>query len=269
MTKEQIQSKNNQSFHYQSLSESVERLVNMAKVINHERIYEAAYAAIENQISEGAKYADFDFELKVAKNRKKLTASEVATIKASIKASHPLKRKADYLVRVSLKRALEAFKMSLYKGLVDAVVERDENYPLQNIDFSIEITVTPKRVELPEQPIMDWMELEKHAMYTKDTDTAEIIVHQVSEDSKPTVIDGFDTLKNCIITNEIAQLFYFSGSYEEAMLGVEDYYKRVEESKERVRLYEERELSKKKDKKTKPKKVTRLIEGSIFKYGKH
>jgi hypothetical protein len=260
MTEQQISRKNDQASHYQGLIESMKQEVNRAKLINHIGIYEAAYAAIENQINEGAKYADFDFELKVAKSRKKLTKSEAATIKASIKdTSNPLKRKADHLVRKSLKRALEAFKMSLYKGIIDAVIERDKNYPKENIDYSIQITVTPKRVDIPEQPIMHWMELEKHEMYIKDNDEAIVIVHQVNEDSKPTVIDGWETLKNCIITNKIPQLLYFSGSYEEAMLGVEDYYARVEEGKEVDRLYKEKVFKEK-------NKVRRLIDSSHFKY---
>ena len=260
MTREKVERKNSKAFHYKLLSENIQKMVNMTKLINHKNIYEAAYTAIENQIKEGSRYADFDFELKVAKSRKKLTESEVAIIKTEIKdTSNPLRRKADYLVRVSLQRALEAYKMSLYKGIIDAVIERDENYPKEDINYSIEIIVTPKRAALPEQPVMYWMELEKHAMYIKDTDTADIILHQANEHSKPTVIDGWETLKNCIITNKIPYPLYFSGSYEEAMSGVEDYYKRVEEGEEAKRLYEEKVYKEK-------NRVKRLIDGSFFKY---
>ena len=260
MTRKQVERKNSKAFHYKLLSENIQKMVNMTKLINHKNIYEAAYTAIENQIKEGNKYADFDFELKVSKDREKLTESEVAIIKTEIKdTSNPLRRKADYLVRVSLQRALEAYKMSLYKGIIDAVIERDENYPKEDIDYSIEIIVTPKRVDIPKQPVMYWMELEKHKMYIKDSDSADIILHQVDEHSKPTVIDGFETLKNCIITNKIPYPLYFSGSYEDAMLGVEEYYLRVEESRERDRLYEEKVYKEK-------NRVKRLIDSSYFKY---
>ena len=111
------------------------------------------------------------------------------------------------------------------------------------------------------------------------SDKYPIYIYKGAQDTEPGVIDGMMRLKACLELDESPLLQYIHGSYEDVVEHIkkteqrtfisEQEYKaaalRMKEVAKEIKLAEKEA----KKNKTKPKKVARLIEGTIFKYGKH
>ena len=139
---------------------------------------------------------------------------------------------------------------------------------------------TLKKHKLHRQPEMSKVEYKRLVESIKKNgydDYFPIMIYKGVHDTEPGVIDGMMRLKACLELNVIPLLRYFSGSYEDIVNLVKKTEQRTSISEQEYKaaalkmkeVAKEMKLAEKKAKKTKPKKVTRLIEGSIFKYGKH
>tara|TARA_B110000971_G_C19912004_1_gene454986 strand:- start:21 stop:455 length:435 start_codon:yes stop_codon:yes gene_type:complete len=143
------------------------------------------------------------------------------------------------------------------------------------IDFQ-----TLKKHKLHCQPEMTKVEYKRLVESIKKNgynDKFPIMLYKGRGETEPGVIDGMMRLKACLELDVVPLLQHVSGSYEDVVEFIKKTEQRASISEQEYKtavlrmkeVAKEMKLAEKKAKKTKPKKVTRLIEGSIFKYGKH
>jgi hypothetical protein len=106
-----------------------------------------------------------------------------------------------------------------------------------------------------------------------------IMLYKGAQDTEPGVIDGMMRLKACIELDESPLLQLLGGDATDVVEFIKKTEQRtsISEQEYKTAVLRMKEVAKEiklaekdaKKNKTKPKKVTRLIEGSIFKYGKH
>ena len=145
------------------------------------------------------------------------------------------------------------------------------------IDFQ-----TLKKHKLHRQPEMTKVEYERLVESIKNNgynDSYPIEVYKGVNDTEPGVIDGMMRLKACLELNEIPLVDQLSGSYEDIVEYIKKTERRtsISDTEYKVATLRMKEVAKEmklaekeaKKNKTKPKKVTRSIEDTIFKYGKH